>query len=378
MTVKRLPIESRVKVAGLKQPKQLFTFARDADADWVYDEDEVAANHMNYYYLPDSWVNNINLAAGMAKFRDIPDEKNLGDFSALLHALMLHEQAAGARAKVDMVTFRGLMTKILLVPFQGDGFTFDIVAFDGQLFMKSDAETELQRRRQQDDELESSGKKDYVDACRYSGYKFETVATLPRPWADCSRTEIENRPKSQVSNYEQFISVVRTGIGSAKMLLAGEVDAVYDYVPARNPVTHYVELKTATAIENPRQMANFEKKLFTTWAQSFLMGVSKVIYAFRDPNFVMRSVEAYETDEIPVLLKNNNQINSMAALKWYGAAIEWLLREIPRDDESKAWRLTYDPQARALTLAESPKEVNDRLRGGELLTPEFVAWRKSV
>ncbi len=59
----------------------------------------------------------------------------------------------------------------------------------------------------------------------FAGYKFETLSTLPRPWAETSRDYIENRDKEIVSNEEQYCSIVRTGFGNTIVCLGGEVDA---------------------------------------------------------------------------------------------------------------------------------------------------------
>lgn len=57
------------------------------------------------------------------------------------------------------------------------------------------------------------------------GYKFETLATLPKTWAETSREYIEERENHVVNNKAQYCSVVRTGIGKTVMCLGGEVDA---------------------------------------------------------------------------------------------------------------------------------------------------------
>lgn len=57
------------------------------------------------------------------------------------------------------------------------------------------------------------------------GYKFETLTTLPRPWGEVSRTDIEARNTETVSNKAQYCSIVTTNIGPTKLCLAGEVDA---------------------------------------------------------------------------------------------------------------------------------------------------------
>jgi len=58
-----------------------------------------------------------------------------------------------------------------------------------------------------------------------TGYKFETLSTLPAPWGETSREYIENRDDLVVNNNEQYCSVVRTGIGKTILCLGGEVDA---------------------------------------------------------------------------------------------------------------------------------------------------------
>lgn len=74
-----------------------------------------------------------------------------------------------------------------------------------------------------------------------AGYKFETLCTLPRPWGEVSRTEIEARPSERVSNKAQYCSIVSANIGPTKVCLAGEIDARRSFpslsrpLPYRNP-----------------------------------------------------------------------------------------------------------------------------------------------
>ena len=48
---------------------------------------------------------------------------------------------------------------------------------------------------------------------------------LPDQWDATPRDLIENREDLVVNNYAQYCSVVKTGVGKAKMLIGGEVDA---------------------------------------------------------------------------------------------------------------------------------------------------------
>lgn len=384
--MKTFPLNSRAKTTALKQPKELYAFARDIDRNWLFERPEVS-KHLSYYYFPELILKkNVDLSLGYESFKKISDEDNLGDFGALLNSIVKHEQEHGKIA-VDLVTFRGLLTKLLVLPYNTlDPIDYNIVVFDGQLFMKSDDKLELSRKKQQNERMLQGGNAEYIQRCEYGGYKFETLATLPKPWSDTSRQLIDKRFKKTVNNYEQYISVVKSGIGSVKMLIAGEVDCIWDYIPDLGSIlSHYAELKTTKVVESNGQVVNFEKKLFKTWAQSFLLGVRKVVYGFRDDHLILKTVEVFDTEEIPVLIKNNplneknaNKINCTNALKWYGAVMEWISTEIPRDDESKSWRLSYDPGSRTFSLNEVVGEEHESWRNGAVLTKEFKQWRESL
>lgn len=379
--IKTFPLNSRAKTTALKQPKELFSFARDIDGEYIFDSTKVQDENLSYYYLPDASVDKqIDLGAGYSNFKKIPEEENLGDFPALLKGVMNYEQSTGTKINSDIITFRGLMTKILTLPYNlKDPLDLHVIVYDGQLFIKNNDEIEL-KRRQQNNQHEDPSKQEMMKKFEYSGYKFEAVSTLSKPWGDCSRQLIEKRNKKVVNNYEQYISVVKTGIGKVKLLLAGEVDCLWDYIPedGKDILPHYVELKTSKVIEAPGQVVNFEKKLFRTWAQSFLIGIRKIVYGFRDDNLILRNVEVYNTEEIPIMLKDTINVNTkivcMNALKWYGAVIEWINNEIPKDAD-KLWSLTYDPGSKSFSIVELMQDSELR---NSVITEDFKEWRISL
>lgn len=119
-----------------------------------------------------------------------------------------------------------------------------------------------------------------------------------------------------VSNYAQYCSVVKTGIGKARLVIGGEVDAcklhdhnasstysicsVWDCKPAnKDDPINWVELKTSAEIENEKDMLKYERKLLKFWIQSFLLGVPKIIIGFRNKNGLLQRLEELETNKIP-------------------------------------------------------------------------------
>ena len=58
-----------------------------------------------------------------------------------------------------------------------------------------------------------------------AGYKFETLSLIPDQWNSIPREFIESREDMVVNNYAQYCSIVKTGIGKARLVIGGEVDA---------------------------------------------------------------------------------------------------------------------------------------------------------
>lgn len=110
---------------------------------------------------------------------------------------------------------------------------------------------------------------------------------------------------------------------SSRMLLAilrGRTKAcadagvlVWDCKPDRkeDPI-NWVELKTSAEIRNDRDMIKYERKLLKFWAQSFLLGVPKIIVGFRDNHGIVHRLEELETASIP------NKVKKLGRGTWDG------------------------------------------------------------
>lgn len=58
-------------------------------------------------------------------------------------------------------------------------------------------------------------------------------------------------------------------------------------------------MKTTAEIYGDRDTIKYERKLLKFWAQSFLLGVPKIIVGFRDRNGILLRLEEMETHSIP-------------------------------------------------------------------------------
>lgn len=388
--MKEFPLTSRSETTALKLPKELYSFSRNLDATWNIDEEVSKTEALSYFYMPDSYTDKgFSLVGGIQNFNRIPESMNVADFTSYLRSIQNHEQATGKKIKTDIITFRGVMTKLLTLIYNTENSVeLYAIAFDQQLFIKNDDEVDFKRREAEAEKLAGNPEKQkHLEHCEFAGYKFEALTTLPKPWAQCSRSLIEKRDKKVVNNYEQYISVVKTGIGKVKTLLAGEVDCIWDYIPESKAeiLQHYVELKTSRVVETPHQAIQFERKLFRTWAQCFLLGIKRIVYGYRDDNHILKNIEVFDTEEVPVLIKENEiprnehpKILCVEAIKWYGALLEWLIKSIDLTDELVAYKISYDASTRSIRLKQCSDTENESLRNGGLLTKEFKEWRGSI
>jgi RAT1-interacting protein len=185
----------------------------------------------------------------------------------------------------------------------------------------------------------------------YSGYHFETLSVLPRPWAECTRDEIESRESKVVNNHAQYCSIVRTGIGTTSLILAGEVDAVLGEKPDRleDPIP-WVELKTSQEMQlnNPREIVKYERKLLRYWAQSFLLGVPKVMVGYRTQDGSLTRIEELETQRIPSMVKRRQHTwDGNVCINLTAAFLEFLKQTVVGEG---VWRISKRRNGRSIEL----------------------------
>ncbi|KAL8889156.1 MAG: hypothetical protein Q9215_003545 [Flavoplaca cf. flavocitrina] len=202
-----------------------------------------------------------------------------------------------------------------------------------------------------------------MNATRFQvGYKFETLALIPATWAETSRNYIESRESLVVRNYAQYCSVVRTGFGKSRLILAGEVDALWDAKPCRpdDPI-NWVELKTAATPLSDRDVLKYERKLLKFWIQSFLLGVPKIIVGFRNKEGILQSLEELETSQIPRLVKQRGKGT------WDGNLCIRLKSTIVGEG---VWRIRKREKGTVIETFRIEESGH-----GNILSRDFLTWR---
>lgn len=353
---------SKANVA-VRRPREITYFSFDEEHRYRQDD-----SSMRFYYPP---LLPAELSKGFDSFRQLDDT---GDdhLDGLLQALIHYEGEKRAKLETDFVTWRGMMTKIMIVPFSHlDSWEMNATRFQDTIFIEENHQKKLDSRQEQYSQAPVRGAMSQ-DLMSYWGYKFETISLLERHWCYSERSEVEARDVAQVSNYAQYCSIVRTGLGKTKMVIGGEVDAVFDTKPLElGAPVNWVELKTTAELVNEKEVNKYERKLLKFWAQSFLLGVPKIIVGFRDQQGWLHRLEELETQSIPdKILKTGRKVwDGQTCINFASAFLEWLKATINEDGVWRIRKREKSPVLEVFKLEESGT--------GNILSDDFVDWRTS-
>ncbi|KAK1760492.1 RAI1 like PD-XK nuclease-domain-containing protein [Echria macrotheca] len=357
------PIQPINRFAGqsepVKRPKEFTCYSYDAKGQYRPDDSSI-----RWYYEPRFLP--VDLSKGFDKFvpHDASVDRHLDD---LLKTIVRHEKETGKRIDANIVTWRGMMTKIVSAPYEKrDGFEMNATLYRDCIFIE---ENHAYRKVREEADLQASKARKSafpIELMSYWGYKFETVSTIPDIWARTSREYIEGRDDMVVNNELQYCSVVRTGIGKTILCLGGEVDAMEGVKGGPGEPTKWVEFKTTSEIRNDRDRGYFQEKLLKYWVQSFLLGVPKIAVGFRDRKGMLVSIEEIETQSIPQSVPRDLW-DGDTCINFASAFLDWLRQTIT--DEG-VWRIRREPGAPNIELFKV-EEVGH----GRIITDEFMDWR---
>ncbi|XP_061879964.1 decapping and exoribonuclease protein-like isoform X1 [Entelurus aequoreus] len=198
----------------------------------------------------------------------------------------LKQKASSSSAlDLDFVTDRGRLARLLTTPYNNLSiWSLAVTKFRGTLYI-SDGETEA--ARQSEAHLIESH-----EMGLYLGHKFvqymcsDTIDGLPDP-------------SGVVNAIEGFYIVVQTRLEDHSLLFSGHVDCRDKDPNAPDPPACYVELKTA-GVHTGQQRYNFPRyKLYKWWAQTYVLGVPRIVAGFQNEDKIVESVETFEVSDIP-------------------------------------------------------------------------------
>ncbi|KAI4724211.1 rai1 protein [Aureobasidium sp. EXF-10728] len=385
----------------IKKPTEFAFFSYDSDHKLKPLDNE----SLKYYYPPFFNVPGhqdtrfpVDLSKGYNSFRQRDDS---GDehLDGLLDTLVEAERRSGQKTEVNLVTWRGMMTRILTAPYEmEDGFEMNATCFQVRISSKAIDFANLAnvfcRAQCRQYLLSSISAKNHAykaaskeaqkarfsrnrgppqDMAMFWGYKFETLSLLNKPWGETTREEIEGREDEVVDNYAQYCSICRTEIGGASMVIGGEVDGVLGYKPddAQAPA-RWVELKTSKQPEHERDRWVLDKKLLKFWAQSFLLNVPKIIIGFRSRDGKLLNIEELSTQQIPSKIQQQGTYkwNGNICINFTGQFLDFLKQTIVGEG---VWRIRREAKSTAIEVFKVEEQGT-----GNILTQNFIDHRNGL
>ncbi|KAI9766821.1 MAG: decapping endonuclease targeting mRNA [Geoglossum simile] len=359
--------------AAIRRPKEITCFSFDDQHRFRLDD-----SSLRYYYPPRIGA---DLSRGFGTFEKLDDTAD-DHLDGLLTAIVALEKETGKQCEADFVTWRGMMTKVdidsliaweIVASIDSSVFEMNATLFQGTIFIEENHDFKLAEWAAQRSQRPRPGGHSQELMC-FWGYKFETLSLIPATWDATSRDYIEGREDQVVNNSAQYCSIVRTGIGKSKLVIGGEVDAVWDHKPEdKDSPINWVELKTSEEINIHHQnsLFRFEQKLLKFWAQSFLLGVPKIIIGFRSRNGILKSIEELETRSIPAIVKRGSRAwDGNLCINFTAAFLDWLKETVIGGGVWRIRRREKSPIIELFKLEETGC--------GSILAPEFVEWRQHL
>ncbi|KAI5892903.1 RAI1-domain-containing protein [Schizophyllum commune H4-8] len=321
------------------------------------------------YYIPPP-RSGLRLDYGYERWVRRPEERGRLDGLLKAYARVLERGAAG---QIGIVSWRGVMTKILTAPYEDrDGWDLNVMLVDGTMYLEehlSDA------KLKEKNDMEPRHRK-----MSYYGYAFESYCTSETPQRAAGRPPhvAPDAPfpwGGDVNTNVQWCSVVKTKLGDTRMVIGGEVDCVEGHY-SDSRTNNFVELKTSMAIRGASDQAKFEKKLLKFYFQSFLLGVPKIVVGFRTPAGVIREIQDFKTMEIPRMVRGKpGAWDPTVCLAWGERFFGWLRGNVgdASGDQPDAtnghqaaavWRVRFTPKAGVSVSRLDVAGVTD-VEGGE-------------
>lgn len=342
--------------------KEIAYFSYDENHEFHFDDRSIS-----YYYPPRVPV---NLCEGFEKFKSYdPGNEHL---DSLLQTVIAHEEKTGVKTDTEVITWRGMMTKIMAAPYNDrDGFEMNATFYQGTVYIEENYEYRKNSQQRQMQQPTQPGRPSQ-QMMTYWGYKFEALSVLPDTWEKCSREMIEGREKKTVTNAAQYCSVASLGIGGTSLVIGGEVDALWEPKPDNpsDPKIQWVELKTSLDPRLQRSDQAFEKKLLKFWLQSFLLAVPKIIVGFRDHDGMLRTIQEIQTHSIPGRVKKPNgrsEWDGDVAVNFGANFLRFIKKTVVGDG---VWRIRKRENGREIEIFKIEEAGH-----GKILTDEFINHR---
>ena len=267
----------------------------------------------------------IDLNEGFGTFRD-RDRREI--YPAPVYPIFGALEAAGqlkALEEVDVITWRGNVSKLLTASWNAtEAWTMEAELVNDRTIVLNVKETEEGLRK-------ALTRDERDERMCYWGYAFEEAVTSEKPFAE------------PVDCMDCFCAVVKTKLGNMNVVMCGEVDCCDG---DEGELTNYVELKTSRVMNDARQVKKFEKdKLLKWWAQSYALGVRRIMVGFRDDRGRVLKTQMLETLKLPgYVTKHKGAWNARDGLRCASLVLTKLKEALAEQPAGTRVRVEYEPK----------------------------------
>ncbi|KAI7897652.1 RAI1 like PD-XK nuclease-domain-containing protein [Cokeromyces recurvatus] len=314
-----------------KQPQELVSYSIDHERRVWFDDRELK------YYSPPNEDDDQDLNIGYEKMikRDdsIPEH-----IDTLLDALTFYNTENKNTTTADIVTWRGIMTKLMCTPYsRKEAWTLRATRYKDTIYIEEEKKEEEKMTEKQ-------------KLMSYWGYRFETLYTKPYSIND----KEDDDDKTIVNTNIQYCTVVKTKLGNNSIIMGAEVDCC-NKEKSKQKLENYIELKTSRIIESKQNLYSFERyKLLKFWAQSFLVGVPKIICGFRNDEGRILNIKEYKTLEIPRLIRNKpNLWNPSVCLNFANELLNWIRLKMTENDATLTYLIEFKYPFKEINLTNT-------------------------
>ncbi|KAG9128077.1 decapping endonuclease targeting mRNA [Ceratobasidium sp. 392] len=281
-----LTVSSNQRPPAFGQPQQLTCFSYTPQRELCFDTSALK------FYVPAPL--NADLGYRYEHWTKRPEER--GRIDSLLRAIE-QEHVASERKKGAFVAWRGVVTKLMVAPFETrDAVDLNLMLLDGCIYAEEHSDDAKLAKKEA---IEPHHRR-----MTYYGYAFESFSTWHEPVRDKKQHAKRDSVRcwgGDVDTNVQYCSIVKTKIDTERMILGGEVDCCRDRYTGQPD--SYVELKTSMIIRNAQDEQRFERKLLKFWAQSFLLGVPEIVVGFRTPQGRLTTLQTFQTLGLPRMVR---------------------------------------------------------------------------
>ncbi|KAI8356103.1 hypothetical protein EDC96DRAFT_261549 [Choanephora cucurbitarum] len=194
-----------------QQPRELTSYSIDHNRRVWFDNRE-----MKYYYPPTTGKKDLNEGYERMIQRDESISEHI---DTLLDALTHFNSEAKEATTADIVTWRGIMTKILCTPYaRREPWELRATRYKDTIYLE---EQTTEQKKQQESQATEKQKR-----MSYWGYRFETLCTLSKPphLVKKDDQELQDRLVQNVNTNIQYCILVKTKLGSSSIIMGAEVD----------------------------------------------------------------------------------------------------------------------------------------------------------